>query len=160
MHYFLNHTTGTVHLTMDNGHFTATTRGNGVLDKQKIIDILFSDLKNFCLVPVIGVQQLQNSKSAGDHSYDSEFIFSYREGQKTAIKRIFVDSNDDTFKRLLNELKKQCPKADLLHLPPAMALKQIGVAAPSNTIRILLALIIGIPVLVVLIFIVSKIVHG
>lgn len=159
LHYFLSHTTETVSLTINGERFTAETRGKGVLDKPRVINLLLTDLKHFYLVPVTRSQQLQSIRSAGDFSYDSEFIFSYREGERIKIKRVFVNSCDASFEQLLNRLKQKCPDANLLHLQPAAALKQIGAASAAKTTRILLTLLIGIPVLIALVFIISKIMH-
>lgn len=157
VNYFLDHSTATVSLTVTDRQFIAETQGKGALDKPKLINILLSGLKNFCLVPVIMPQKLRGFKTEGDSSYDSEFIFSYREGEKIKSKRVFVNSRDKSFERLLNELESKRPDASLLHLPPEEALKQIGAIAAGKTVRLFVGLLIGIPVIILLIFILFKI---
>ncbi len=154
--YFLDHATATVDLTLTDGRLIARTQGKGALDKLRVIDIAFSDLKNFCLVPTIASQNLVSYTSEGDRSYDSEFIFSYREGEKTKVKRVFVNSRDQSFAMFLNGLKEKCPNASLLHLAPAEAQKQIGATSASKVIYIFLGLIIGVPILIALLVIIFK----
>lgn len=149
-----------VSFVLSEDRLIVETKGKGALDKLQIIRLPLSAIKNFCLVPVTGVQQLQTFRSAGDQSYNSEFIFSYHEGRKVKTKRVFVNSSDAAFDRLLTELKRKCPEASLLHLQPATALNQVGVVAATKAMRVILALLIGIPVLIALVFIISKIVHG
>lgn len=160
INYFLEHSTATVDLTLTDGRLIAKTQGKGALDKPRIIDIPLSDLKNFCLVPTIATQNLVGYSSEGDHSYDSEFIFSYREGEKTKVKRTFVSSRDQSFTMLLDSLKRKCPDASLLHLAPAEAQKQIGAVSAGKVIYIFLGLIIGVPVLIALIIVIFKILRG
>lgn len=157
LHYFLDHSSATVNLTLTDRQFIAETQGKGALDKPQHINILISSIKKFCLVATKKVQNLNNARSAGDYSYDSEFIFLYPDGQKMKIKRIFVNSLDAPFVKILNELKHKQPDASLLHLPQEEALKQIGVTSATKTIRIFLWLLVGIPVIILLIFILTKI---
>lgn len=157
LHYFLDHSSATVNLTLTDRQFIAETQGKGVLDKPRHINILISSIKKFCLVATNKVKNLNNARSAGDYSYDSEFIFLYPDGQKMKTKRIFVNSHDENFVTLLNELKYKQPDASLLHLSQEEALKQIGVTSASKTIRIFLWLFVGIPVIVLLIYSLTKI---
>src|SRR5256885_5280402 len=96
--YFIDQSNGTVDLTLNNQRLIATTQGKGLIDKLRTIDIPLSDLKNFCLVPTIAAQNLVSFTSPGDHSYDAEFIFSYREGEQVKKKRVFVNGRDESFK--------------------------------------------------------------
>jgi hypothetical protein len=116
--YFIDQSNGTVDLTLTDERFVAKTQGKGLLDKPRTIDIPISDLKHFCLVPTIAPQNLVSYTSVGDHSYDAEFIFSYREGEQLKKKRVFVNSQDEAFKLLLANLGRECPSASLLHLEP------------------------------------------
>lgn len=159
VNYFLDHNTGTVSLTINDEQLLIETQGKGIFDKLQGIDISLSDLKYFCLVPVMGVQRLRNVRSAGDQSYDSEIVFSYSECRKMKIKRVFVDSKDASFEHLLEVLKRRCPDAGLLHLVPAAALKLMGAASPSKTLRIFLSFLIGLPVMLLLIYIIFKTLH-
>lgn len=154
--YFLDHATATVDLALTDGRLIAKTQGKGALDKPRIVDVPLADLKNFCLVPTTAAQNLATYSSEGDQSYDSEFIFSYREGEKTKVKRVFVNSQNQSFARLLGGLQEKCPHASLLHLAPAEAQKQIGATSASKVIYIFLALIIGVPVLIALLVIIFK----
>lgn len=160
INYFLDHSTATVDLTLTDGRLMSKTQGKGALDKPRIIDIPLSDLKYFFLIPTIAPQNLVSYVSEGDHSYDSEFIFSYREGEKTKNKRAFVDSRDESFMMLLSDLGRKCPNASLLHLAPAEAQKQIGVVSATKVIYIFLGLLIGVPIIIALIIIISKILRG
>lgn len=82
VNYFLDHSTATVSLTVTDRQFIAETQGKGALDKTRLVNILLSGLKNFCLVPTIMPQNLCNFRNEGDRSYDSEFILSYLKGEK------------------------------------------------------------------------------
>ncbi len=158
--YFIDQSNGTVDLTLTDERFIAATKGKGLIDKPRVIDIPLSDLKNFCLAPTITAQNLASFSSAGDYSYDAEFIFSYREGERLKKKRVFVNSRDESFKVLLENLGRECPTASLLHLDPAEAQKQMGVLSASKSIYLILGLLIGVPLLVALIVIISKILAG
>lgn len=158
--YFLDHTTATVDLTLADGRLISKTQGKGALDRSRIIDIPLSDLKYFCLIPTIAPQNLVSYASEGDLSYDSEFIFSYREGEKIKNKRAFVNGRDGCFKLLLNDLQRSCPNASLLHLAPAEAQKQMGVMSATKVIYIFLGLLVGVPIIIAVIIIISKILRG
>lgn len=154
--YSLDHSTGKVELTLADNRLLTNTQGKGLLDKPKSIDIPLSDLKQFCLVPTIAAQNLQSPKNPGDFSYDSEFIFSYREGTQVKNKRLFVNSKDETFAALLQQLGTKRPDASLLQLPPAEAQKQMGVLSARKTVIIIICLLVGVPILIALIVILSN----
>ena len=158
--YFIDQSNGTVDLTLTHERFIAKTQGKGLIDKPRTVDIPLSDLNHFCLVPTIAPQNLVSYTSVGDHSYDAEFIFSYREGEQLKKKRVFVNSRDESFKALLETLGRECPSASLLHLEPAEAQKQMGVLSASKTIYIIIGLLVGVPLVITLIVIVSKILSG
>ena len=158
--YFIDESNGTVDLTLTRERFIAKTQGKGLIDKPRTIDIPLSDLKYFCLVSTIAPQNLVSYTSAGDRSYDSEFIFSYREGEQLKKKRVFVNSRDESFKTLLETLGRECPSASLLHLAPAEAQKQMGVLPASKAIYIIIGLLVGVPLVIALIVIISKILAG
>lgn len=157
LHYYLDHSSATVNLTLTDKQFIAETQGKGALDKPQQINIPISSIKYFCLVATNKFQNLKNVRSDGDFSYDSEFIFLYADGQKMKTKRIFVNSHDEAFEKILNELEQKRPDACLLHLPQEEAVKQIGVLAATKTIRIFLWLLVGIPTIVLLIYSLTKI---
>src|SRR4029078_6151179 len=100
LNYSLDHTTSTLHMAVTDGRLVVNTQGKGAIDKPKSIDIPLSGLKQFCLVPTVGAQNLHNARSPGDFSYDSEFIFSYVDGDKTKLKRVFVTSQDPQFESI------------------------------------------------------------
>jgi hypothetical protein len=158
--YFIDQSNGTVDLTLTDERFVAKTQGKGLLDKPRTIDIPISDLKHFCLVPTITPQNLVSYTSVGDHSYDAEFIFSYREGEQLKKKRVFVNSQDEAFKLLLANLGRECPSASLLHLGPAEAQKQMGVLSARRAIYIIIGLLVGVPLVIASIVIISRILGG
>jgi hypothetical protein len=157
--YSLDHSTAKVNLTVTDNRFIAETQGKGALDKPRHINIPFSNLKNFCLVATIGVQNLSSFRTAGDYSYDSEFIFSYKKYGKIKSKRILVNSHDESFLRLLTELERRRPDASLLHLPPEEALKQMRVTSAAKSVKIFIGLLVAVAMIVTLIFIIFKIIH-
>ncbi|MFA7616299.1 MAG: hypothetical protein WCY16_06955 [Weeksellaceae bacterium] len=155
--YVLDHSSATVSLTLtDDDRFICKTQGKGAIDKPKVIDIPLSDLRNFCRVETTNPQNLRGFRSEGDFSYNSEFIFTYSKNGKTKTKRIFINSNDEDFERLLNALTKNRPDASLQHLPKEEALKKMGVMSAKKAVRIFLWLLIGIPVLIALIYSVAN----
>jgi uncharacterized membrane protein YqaE (UPF0057 family) len=151
--YSLEHATATVELSLAAGRLIVKTQGRGLIDKPHTIDIPLSDLKNFCLVPTIGTQQ-RVSRSQSDYSYDSEFIFSYQVQGKLKKKRIFVNGEAEAFQKFLASLESNCPAASLLQLDPAAAQKQIGVISAAKTVRIILFLLIGVPVLLTALYLI------
>ena len=161
INYFIDQSNGTVDLTLTDERLIAKTKGKGLIDKPRTTDIPLSDLEHFCLVPTIAPQNLVSYRSTGDHSYDAEFIFSYRAGEQLKKKRgVFVNSRDESFKRLLENLASKCPRASLLHLEPAEAQKQMGVLSAGKTIYIIIGLLVGVPLVITLIVIVSKMLSG
>ncbi|OLE55940.1 MAG: hypothetical protein AUG51_00710 [Acidobacteria bacterium 13_1_20CM_3_53_8] len=157
--YSLEHANATVYLSLTDQRFIARTQGKGLLDKPRTIDISLSDLKNFCLVPTIAAQNLVGQNES-DYSYDSEFIFSYDDNGKLNKKRVFVNSRDEAFRKFLEALARACPAASLLHLEPAEAQRQIGVINARKTVYIIIGLIVGVPIIIALIVIISKILGG
>ena len=158
--YFIDHSNGTVDLTLTDERFVAKTQGKGLIDKPRTVDIPLAYLKQFCLVPTIAPQNLVSYRSVGDLSYDAEFIFSYKEGEHLKKKRVFVNSRDESFKVLLENLGRECPSASLLHLEPGEAQKQMGVLSASKTIYIIIGLLVGVPLVIALIVIVLKLIAG
>lgn len=152
--YTLDHATATVDLSVTPDRLTVRTQGKGALDKPRIVDIPLSDLRHFCVVPTIGAQ---HARTGGDFSYDSEFIFSYQDGGKVANKRQFVRREDEAFKAFLAVLERRRPDASLLHLEPAEAQQQMGVLSASKAVYIVIGLLVGIPLLVILITVLSSV---
>ena len=160
INYFIDHSNGTVDLTLTDERFVAKTQGKGLIDKPRTVDIPLAYLKQFCLVPTIAPQNLVSYRSVGDLSYDAEFIFSYKEDEHLKKKRVFVNSRDESFKVLLENLGRECPSASLLHLEPGEAQKQMGVLSASKTIYIIIGLLVGVPLVIALIVIISKLIAG
>jgi hypothetical protein len=161
--YSLDFANGTVELTLTDDRFVVKTEGRGLLDKLRTIDIPVKDLKNFCLVPTIGIQNIDDATGTEmvyDQAYDAEFIFSYYDGGKVKKKRVFVQSQDGDWQRLLEALRTRCPTASLLDLDPAEAQKQIGVISGTASLRLVVGFIIGMPLLIGAIVLVSKAIHG
>lgn len=155
LNYSLDHTNSTLHMALTDGRLVVNTQGKGALDKLKSIDIPLSDLKQFCIVPTVGAQNLHNARNPGDFSYDSEFIFAYANGHKTKSKRVFVNSQDAHFQAVVNGLVLQRPEASLLALDPAEAQKQMGVVSATKTVFLILVLLVGVPILLSIIYIIS-----
>jgi hypothetical protein len=153
--YSLDHTTSSLYMAMVGDRLVVDTQGKGALDKPKSIDIPLSGLKQFCLVPTIAAQNLHNARTPGDFSYDSEFIFSYLDGDRTKTKRVFVNSQDPQFRSVLNALATERPDASLLELDPAEAQKRMGVLSAAKTVVVILALLIGVPIAIAIIYIIS-----
>ncbi len=164
MSYSIDHTTSTAQIILGDTRFIVNTQGKGLIDKPKSIDIGLADLKQFCLVPTISEQNLKPRVGAdfglADFSYDSEFIFSYLQNGKLEKKRLFVNSRDQSFAAILAELGRERPDASLLHLDPAVAQKEIGTVSAAKTVLVLVCLMVGIPVLIAIIYIVSLVLRG
>lgn len=156
LNYNLDHTTATVNLSLTPNRLIAQTRGKGIMDKPVEINIPLSDVKNFCLIPTTKFQNLESVRSKGDYSYDSEFIFSYVITGKIKKKRVFVDSQDQSFIVLINELQRLCPEAYLLHISPVEAMKKIDVVSASGAAKILIGILIGVALIAILLFIYLK----
>jgi hypothetical protein len=160
--YSADHANGTVELTLTAERFVVKTQGKGLVDKLKTIDIPFSDLDKFCVVPTIAAQNVVGAgpgiQRVYDRSYDAEFIFSFRAGGKLQKKRLFVDSQDPAFERVLAALKARCPAASLLDLDPAEAQKQIGALSAGKALYLVFGVIIGVPLLIGIVVLLTK--HG
>jgi hypothetical protein len=148
--YFLEHLYGTVDLTLTADRFTATTRGTGLADQARTVDIALPDLRQFALIPTIAAQNLVYRGKVHD-TYDAEFVYSYSENGKLKKKRVFVQSEDEELQAILRELEHRCPAASLLGLDPDTAERQIGVVSAKKALYLLLALLIGGPIALMLI---------
>lgn len=163
--YLLRHAHGTVDLALAGNRFIVNTQGNGLADKLRTIDIELRDLKNFCLTPTIGAQNLISRRGADgemeyDNSYDAEFIFSYLVEGKLKKKRLFVNSQDHNFQAILEQLTAKRPDASLLDLPPDEARKRIGVMSPRKLVLIIVGLLVGVPVVAAIIIILVQALGG
>jgi hypothetical protein len=160
--YSADHANGTVELTLTDGRFVAKSQGRGLLDKPRLIDIALTDLDKFCVVPTIAAQNIVDATGTNleyDRSYDAEFIFSYRDNGTVKKKRIFVDRRDEAWQRFIGELKNDCPAASLLDLDPAEAQKQIGAMSGTRALSLVFGIIIGVPLIVGLIVLLSRMHH-
>jgi hypothetical protein len=163
--YFLKHAHGTVDLALVDDRLIVNTQGVGLADRLRTIDLALSDLKNFCLVPTIGAQNLisrhgEDGEMAFDQSYDAEFIFSYAAGRKVKKKRVFVDSQNDNFQAILEQLIARRPDASLIDLPPAEAQKQMGVVSARTAVFVIVGLLVGLPVIATIIIILTQALGG
>jgi hypothetical protein len=160
--YSVEHANSIVELTLTAERFIVKTQGKGLLDKPKTIDIPPSDVDKFCVVPTIVAQNVVGAgpgrQRVYDGTYDAEFIFSYRDAGKLNKKRVFVDSEDETFQHLLAALKTARPTASLLDLDPAEAQKQIGALSASKALYLMLGVIVGVPLVIGIIVLLTK--HG
>ena len=163
--YYLQHAHGVVDMVLLNDRMLVNTQGVGLADKLRSIDIPLSDLRNFCLVPTIGAQNLisrhgEDGEIEYDRAYDAEFIFSYTLGGKLKKKRVFVNSHNENFQAILRQLQTKRRDASLLDLPPAEAQKRIGVMAARKAVFIIVGLLVGVPVIVALIIILTQVLSG
>jgi hypothetical protein len=158
--YAAEHVNTTVELTLSESRLVVKTKGRGLIDKLKVIDVALSDLDKFALIPTIAAQNVVGQGTGiqliSDTSYDAEFIFSYREGGKVQKKRVFVDSGDETFQRLLEALKTARPAASLLDIDPADAQQQIGVISAGSALRLIVGIIVAVPVIMVVIVLLTR----
>ena len=163
--YSLQHAHGMVDLTLLEDRLVVNTQGVGLADKLRTIDIPLSDLRNFCLVPTIGAQNLisrhgEDGEMEYDRTYDAEFIFSYTLAGKLKRKRVFVNGQNENFQAILKQLEAKRPEASLLDLPPAEAQKRIGVMSARKAVYIIVAVLVGVPVIVALIIILTQVLGG
>ena len=163
--YLLKHAHGTVDLALVDDRLIVNTQGVGLADKLRTIDLPLADLKKFCLIPTIGAQNLvsrhgEDGEMEFDQSYDAEFIFSYAAGGKVKKKRVFVNSHNDTFQAILEQIKSRRPDCSLLDLPPADAQKQIGVMSARTAVYIIVGLLVGVPVIAAIIIILTQALSG
>jgi hypothetical protein len=142
-------------MALAGDRLVVNTQGKGALDKPRSIDIPTSGLRQFCVVPTVGAQNLHNFRNDGDYSYDSEFIFTYLDGDRTKTKRVFVNSRDAQFQAIVNELARVRPDANLLGLDPAEAQKQMGVLSASKAVFVVIGLLVGVPVILAIVYIVT-----
>lgn len=151
--YRLDHATATVELALHAERLHVATCGKGLLDKPKANDVLYSDVSAFAVVPTIGAQNLvgrHGTADPNDNSYDSELLIVLRVDGAPVKRRMFVNSQNPEFQRLLAGLADGCPTASLLHLEPNEARSRMGFASPRSTVLVILFLLIGLPIFVAL----------
>lgn len=108
---------GLANLVLTLTHDRFTSKG-----PMQNLDIPLGALRHYCLAPV--------PNDAG--TYDSQLVLTWDEGGQRKSKKINVRAIDSTFKTLLNQLGVSRPDANLLHLDPAEAQKQMGVLSTSK----------------------------
>jgi len=152
--YRLSHSTGTVDLALTGDRFVVATRGNGLADKPRTIDVAVSDLRHFCLTPTTAVQNTSGTRANRviDTARDAELIFSWVDAGRLKKKRVFVAASDPALVALVSTLQMLRPDASLLDLPPRDAYAKIGVLSPQQGVLIVLAVLIGLPMLAVLVW--------
>jgi|SRR5580765_391704 len=166
INYYLKHAHGMVDFVLADDRFVVNTQGVGLLDKLHTINISLSDLKQFALVPTIGAQNIisrRGGEGGGalyDNSYDAEFIFSYQDAGKLKKKRVFINSRDEAFQNIRAALETARPDASLLRLPPAEALKTIGLMPARTAVFMIVGLLVGVPVLIAIIALIVMALNG
>lgn len=161
--YRLEHSSATVEIAVDFEKLHIGTCGVGLIDKPKINDARFADVRGFAIVPTIVAQNLARRQGSGepyDRTYDAEFLVHIRVDGKDTKRRMFVDSQNTDFQRLIAALCERCPTGSLLHLDPAVARKQMGFASPRTAIFIILFLLIGLPILIAMVAIAYMAITG
>lgn len=157
--YHLEHSTSAVDLSLTADRLLVKTEGKGLADTVRIVEVPLSALRQFVVAPTVGAQNLA-ARGTYDASYDSEFIFTYDEQGKVRNKRLFVLRGDEGFQRFIAALQAARPDASLMHLDPADAQQQMGVLSASKAVWIIIAVIVGIPLLIALIVLLSSIFGG
>jgi hypothetical protein len=150
--YRLTHSTGTVELELGRERFVVRTKGTGLADKLRTIDMAIADLRGFALTPTTPVQNRVGGTPARpvmDASRDAELLLSYVEAGRTKKKRLFVAAGDPALQAVIAGLRQLRPDASLLHLEPREAYRRIGVLSPQQGVTIVLLVLIGVPLVIV-----------
>jgi len=148
--YTRNHDRWTTTIKLDPQGIEIITAGKGLIDQRRGIRIPIANLKNFALVPTVAIQHVQGGKlhnPVTDYSYDSELFLTWTSDGKTKKKRTFVDARSETIQGILRCLKEQRPDASLLDVSPEEAHKRMGFITARQTVRIIVALLVGLPIL-------------
>lgn len=151
--YRLEHANGTVELAFDGRRLSIRSRGNGLLDQPRALELAVSEIRRFYVAGAIGAQttvQLVNRQIVTDPSFNGELLVTYEQGGRAGQRRVFVDAADTTFQALHRALSAARPDADLQHLERDEAFKQLGMLEPATAVRWVLVLLIGVPVLIAL----------
>ena len=142
-------TIGTVELTLTADRFIATTCGVGLLDRPRTVSVALAELVTFAVVPATAAQRM-----LGEATYDAELLLSYRAEGRLQRRRFLIDSQSPELRRILGVLAAARPEASRLDADPVEAYRETGLANPARTVKILLAVLIGVPLLISLIMIV------
>ncbi len=158
LRYSLEHANGTVNLTLASDRLVVHSQGYGLIDRPRTLELELKDLRQFYVTGVIAAQtavQRVNRETIHDATFNSELLLAFEQGGRVARRRIFVDADDAAFKALYAGLEAARPDASLASLEPAEALKRMGMVAPSDALRWIIGLIVGIPVTISLLYILS-----
>jgi hypothetical protein len=102
-----------------------------------------------------GRRQRRPPRGAGyPTTYDAELLVSDRTQSGLRHRRFLVDSEDPALRRILRVLTAARPEASRLDVEPAETYRETGAADPARTVKIVLAIVIGIPLLISLVMIV------
>jgi len=138
--YRLAHATGTVELELTSSRFVVRTKGNGLADRLRTIDVPVSAVRLFAVTPAFGAQT-----RVAYGSYDAELLLRYDDAGSTRTKRLFVRAEDHALRALLEQLAALRPDASLLGVPPAEAYARIGVLSPRRAVWIVIAVAVLVP---------------
>jgi hypothetical protein len=161
--YSRDHAQRSVVLRLADDLLELTTTGKGLIDRPRILTVPVADLKNFALVPTVNIQHVTGGRLSNpqtDLSYDSEFFLSYTVDGKVKKKRVFILAQDPNFRAILDALKARRPEASLLDLGPAEVHERMGFITARQAVWIIVGLLVGLPVLVVILILLSKFWHG
>ncbi len=151
--YRLEHANGTVDLALDGRRLIIRSHGNGLLDRPRSLELDLSEIRHFYVAGAIGaatVVQRVNRQLVTDPSFDSELLVTYHHVGRSGQRRVFVDAADPRFQALRNALAAARPDADLKHLDPGAAYKQMGILAPASAVSWIIGLLVGVPVVIAL----------
>jgi hypothetical protein len=151
--YSRDHAQWKTTIRLDNDRLEVTLVGKGAVQTPRITTIPIADLKYFGVVPTAEVQQVIGGRKTAvvkDDSYDGEILLSWTVGGKVKKKRAFVSRQDERFREILDALQARRADASLLSLGPAEVHERMGILTAAQTVRIILGLLIGIPILVVI----------
>lgn len=150
--YRLTHSTGSVDLSVTAERFVLKTQGTGLADRPRTVDIAIADLKYFCLTPTTRAQTPSDAALI-----DAEFIFSFVVAGKSTKRRFFVAAADPAMRELVSALRELRPDASLLELAPREAYRKVGVLSPQQGARVVLAVIFGLPLVGLLVWLALQI---
>ena len=148
--YSRDHDRWATEIRLTDDRLEVTLAGKGLIDKPRTLAIPVADLKNYALVPTVQIQHVQGGRLHNpitDHSYDAELFLSWTTAGKVKKKRTFVAAQDAQFKAILEALKSRRPDASLLDLNSDDAHRRMGFITAKQTVRIIVLLLVGLPVL-------------
>jgi hypothetical protein len=152
--YHLSHSTGTVDLELSGDRFVVRTKGNGLADRLRVIDVSVAELVKFAVVGTVAAQNLGGTRAqiTVDNARTAELLFSYRDGGSTRKKRLFVNGTDPAFSTIVERLAALRPDASLVGRTPSEAYGEVGVLSPQQGLLVVLAVLLGIPALIAVVY--------